>query len=474
MSSTARTTSKPAQTNSRVDSHYKDAILDRLAAKANVAQFVSFSPGANPQVRFARIRGIDAHHRFGSIADAVRALFDRSDDGSVNVRSFEPTNPKARPFRYGIRTPTAAVREVRRLASQGLYTIVNETIDVKDGGVSGVAYAGILECAPDDTPRAVEKPGVAQFGLELGLKVLELVYGFRPDLDYRPEQRVEFSIHPLRRGARGRHTIIWELERAEPIALQAQTTWPNQLSRFLGDKVFGLLVAAASGLPVPMTTVISRRVAPFTFGSTTSSGEHWIRTSPTEQVPGRFTTKRGWIDPYQLMADEDPNGDQIASILAQEGVDALYSGAAAIGADSELIIEGVAGSGEAFMQGQAAPVPLPLAVVEDVRRTQAVATEKIGPVRCEWVHDGRSTWIVQMHAGQTPSVGNVVFPGVPTAEHTFYVRDGLEALRSLVEQVRGTGEGIVLIGQVGLTSHFGDVLRRARVPSRIQLPAVRS
>jgi hypothetical protein len=34
--------------------------------------------------------------------------------------------------------------------------------------------------------------------------------------------------------------------------------------------------------------------------------------------------------------------------------------------------------------------------------------------------------------------------------------------------LQGTGEGIVLAGRVGITSHLGDLLRRARIPSRIE------
>jgi hypothetical protein len=32
-------------------------------------------------------------------------------------------------------------------------------VDIEDGGVSGVAYGDMLEFAPGDTPRYVEKPG---------------------------------------------------------------------------------------------------------------------------------------------------------------------------------------------------------------------------------------------------------------------------------------------------------------------------
>jgi hypothetical protein len=96
-------------------------------------------------------------------------------------------------------------------------------------------------------------------------------------------------------------------------------------------------------------------------------------------------------------------------------------------------------------------------------------TSKLGPVKFEWAYDGTRLWVLQLHVGPSPSRGRIVYPGQPTTEHRFDVRDGLEELRSLVERVHGTGEGVVLVGSVGLTSHFGDVLRRAKVPSRIEV-----
>jgi hypothetical protein len=51
----------------------------------------------------------------------------------------------------------------------------------------------------------------------------------------------------------------------------------------------------------------------------------------------------------------------------------------------------------------------------------------------------------------------------------FRVSDGLEPLRELVAEVAGIGEGIVLIGDVGVTNHFGDILRPAEIPSRLKL-----
>src|SRR5205085_475757 len=156
------------------------------------------------------------------------------------------------------------VENVRRLAASGLYTILNETIDVRDGGVSGVVLGDIIEFAPGDTPRCVEKPGTAALPREAGTRLLKTVYGFLPAVAaYGHTTRVEFSLHPLRRGSRQDHTIIWELESVGASRAKADVRWPNRFSSFIGDKAFGLLIADLFGLPVPRTTVISRAIAPF-------------------------------------------------------------------------------------------------------------------------------------------------------------------------------------------------------------------
>jgi hypothetical protein len=450
-----------------VTSHFKDAILDELADIANVAQFVSFSPGKDPQLRFARVRGVDVVPR--PLKQAIETLMARTADNSVNVRSFDPAQPKANPLKYGLKRPAQVAYWVRRLARQGLHTIVNETIDVKDGGVSGVAFGGIMEFGPGDTPRIVERAGTASLPLDVGLRMLKTVYGFSPDLDFPTDVRVEFSIHPLRRGVREAHTIIWELERIGDLALGAEFAWPNVFSRHIGDKTFGLLVAEAIGLNVPETIVVSRNVAPFRFGKRTGTGERWLRTSPTEQTPGKFTTQRGWVDPFKLMRKEDRTGKLIASVLDQEGVDAQYSGAAVAGQLGRVTIEGVAGYGDSFMKGEAAPERLPDAVIDRVTSVFEAAVHRLGPVRFEWVMDDQSIWVVQLHRGATATSGRTIYPGTPSVEHRFEVRQGLEALRELVGRLpAGKNHGVVLIGSVGVTSHFGDILRRAGVPSRIE------
>jgi hypothetical protein len=446
----------------------KDAVLDRLGNVANVAQFVSFEPGHDPQQRFSRVWGYEPNQRFGGCESGVRTVLETSPEESVNVRSFRPDRPKESEFLYGLSSVKEVVRAVRRLAADGFYTIVNETVDVNDGGVSGVSYAGILEFVPGDTPRGVEKPGTLAVRQELGLRMLEAVYGFSPELEYERATRVEFSIHPLPRGFRRSHTIVWELEPAEDLRLEPNLDWPNQFSRMLGDKAFGLLVADTLGLPVPATTVIPRALAPFRFGRPTGTAEPWIRTCPKEPIPGLLKTQHGWTDPFALMTEQDPEGTLIASVLYQEGVPPMWSGALAVSTKGELTVQGVAGSGEPFMQGQVAPQPLPASVVELVTELQRGASATLGPVGMEWVHDGTTAWVVQLHKGASPSSGRVVFPGDAQVMHRFDVTHGIAELRKLMERIDGTREGVVLVGDVGITSHMGDILRRARIPSRIE------
>ena len=463
---TRQPSSETVEQSSDAVLHFKDEILDLLAEEANVAQFVSFTPDLRP--RFSRVSELAPNHRFLSVPEAVRTLLASSPEHSINIRSFKPDYPKSSDFLYGLTSAEDAVAHIYSLAGIGLYTIINETIDVHDGGVSGVALSDVIEFAPDATPRAVEHPGVATLPRNLGIRVIETVYGSPPSLKYSPDCRVEFSVHPLKRGHRHEHTIVWEIEQAGYFPLRTGVSWPNLFSRFLGDKTYGLLIASCLGLPVPLTTVISRRVAAYRFGETTGTGEFWTRTCPAVQQPGRFTTRRGWIDPFRLLQNEDPDHAAIAAILSQEGVDAKYSGSLAVGSDASLIVEGVMGQGDPFMKGELPPETLPPEVEGSVRDLYNAASAKLGPVRLEWVYDGERAWVVQLHTGATESTGRTIYPGEAISYRRFLVPSGISALYAMVAEIKGTNEGIILAGNVGVTSHMGDVLRRAKIPSRIE------
>ena len=360
------------------------------------------------------------------------------------------------------------------MAAEGLYTILNETVDVQDGGVSGVAFGDTLEFAPGDTPRCVEKPDAAGFPRDLG--AARAGDGLRLPPGAAGEDGAAGRVQPPPAAPgvprRAHHPLGDRGAGAAPSA--PRISWPNRFSRHLGDKAFGLLMADALGLPVPRTRVIPRGLALFSFGTPTGTAETWLRTCPREQVPGRFTTRHGWTDPYRLLQDEDPGGDLIASVLAQDGVEARFSGALVTGSDGEPLIEGVAGAGDRFMLGRQAPEELPPEIAGSLRDLYRRATGRLGPVRFEWAHDGARPWIIQLHRGASAGAGRVIFPGEPERFHPLETAQGIDALRALIARIEGTGEGVVLIGHVGVTSHFGDLLRRARIPSRIEAPAALS
>jgi hypothetical protein len=444
----------------------KDKSLDELAEKGNVAQFVSFVPApSGPEQAYCRIAALEPNKKFASLEEAIEVLLAASADLSVNVRSYTPENPRSREFVYGLKTVDDIVANIRRLNADGLHTIANETIDVNDGGVSGVAQSGVIEFAPDDTPRCVEKPGVASLPLRLGLALLKTVYGFEPELG-EAGGRIEFSIHPAPRGWKKTHTLLWEREEDGGPAAQANMSWPNRFSRHIGDKAYGLLIAYLMEAPVPETLCISRRVAPFRFGTSTGHCQTWIRTAPRQQEPGKFTTHPGWLDPFALMTSEDPEGTSIASILAQQGVKPQFAGASIIDRNEALVIEGVAGPGDQFMLGANAPQILPAHVLDDVRNLQQSLSQHLGAVRTEWVHDGQKAWLVQLHKGATSSDASVLVPGERENWVGFEVSRGLEALRTLLRGI-DQQSGVRLVGQVGITSHIADLVRKSGVPTRV-------
>jgi hypothetical protein len=341
-------------------------------------------------------------------------------------------------------------------------------VDVNDGGVSGVALPGLIEFAPEDTPRCVEKPGTASLPREVGLSLLRRVYGFAPTLPIG-KWRTEFSIHPLSRGFRHEHTILWELEHDESETTGVRIVWPHRFSRFIGDKAFGLLIADVLGWAVPATTVISRPIAPFTFGRPTGTGEVWIRTCPREATPGRFTTHRGWLDPFRLLESEDPGGTEIASICSQESVSSEFSGAVLGAQSGQALVEGVKGTGAEFMMGAKRAETLPIHVRDAVSSFHQKVARVLGEgSKVEWAYADGEIWVLQLQLVNPAISSLVIVPGDATIFRSFDVRRGLDQLRDLIESVQGTGEGITLEGDVGITSHFGDVLRRARIPSVIR------
>jgi hypothetical protein len=450
----------------------KDRSLDELARVGNVAQFVSFAAErGQPAQQFSRVAGYEPNHIFATNRAAIASLLSSSPDGTINLRSFTLDSPRSRDFHYGIADIEEAHAIAERMVSDGLFVIANETVDIHDGGVSGVVQGGVIEFAPDDTPRCVEKEGAASLAIEYGRSIIRRVYGVELDLIDAGKGRLEFSVHPKPRGWKKTHTLMWEYEASDSAPQRSNLVWPNSFSRHIGDKVFGLLVADAMNLPVPKTTVIARRVAPFSFGWPTGSFEVWTRTCPIEQEPGRFTTVKGWIDPFKLLSIEDSNDQAIASVLSQAAVRARFSGAAIADRDGMPLIEGVRGEGDRFMRGERNPENLPEEIVADVEKIYVEAVSAIGAVRFEWVHDGERVWIVQLHKGGTSSTVTTLVPGEAAEWVVFRASQGLEALRSFLARLPDD-VGVRIEGEIGLTSHLADLLRKTKRPARISRPSL--
>jgi hypothetical protein len=462
----------------------KDQKLDEFAQRGvNIAQFVSYGPDGKK--RHSRIRGTAPTHRHTTVEQAIQAILD-SGAPFVNIRTFLPNQPDGNPFFMGRKEKWASIVEpadiVRAHIARGFHVIVNEDIDINDGGFSGVVMGEVAEFSPQDTPRCVDRkgePGCALMNRGLMETLVYAVYGKRIGFPYSRNHRIEFSVHPAPVGYLRGPLLMWQEEAIErgtgPSTVKPR--WPNRYSIAMGDKAFGLLMAHLSGLRVPFTRVTGRLIPPFEFGEHTNDGNtRWIRTAPRTQQPGKFTTVSFWTDPFALMQHEDPDGSGIAAILEQANVNTErsgWSGAAITQADGTLLVEGKRGRGDGFMVGTAAPGALPVAVTDAVTRVWEQACIDFGPVRFEWVYDRDHTvWVVQLHAGASTSLGDVIYPGERASWVRFDISNGLDTLRDLLRHRDFShNAGIVLVGNVGITSHFGDLLRRAQIPSRLERPS---
>lgn len=447
---------------------FKDEELDIISEKANVAQFVSFSPEL--EMRYSHLKTHTPNHRFVSVEDAASAVLGSSNARSVNIRSFSPEQNRGNPFIRNLTTVDEIARNVQQIADSGLYSIVFETIPIDDGGIpGGIMMNRVIEFSTTDCPRILENSPeqVATLPAGMAIEMIKTVYGISPALTGYENKRVEFSIHPKRLGHRHDHTIIWEVADTDDICIQPRYVWPNDFSMMIGDKAYGLLIAQLFGFRVPRTTVVIRSglIHDFSFGRETNSSIRWVRTCPTVQQPGKYSTVRGMCDPHMLMVSDDPDNESVVSCLVQHEVTAVYSGATITGSTGP-IIEGVAGTGDQFMQGKAAPNPLPNNAVRAVLDVFRRLRPTLGPVRFEWVYDGTNVWIVQLHVGSTLSGGQIIYPGDFSHPVIFDVAYGLSELRHLIKNL-GDDDSVIVVGNVGLTSHVADVLRKAKIPSRL-------
>lgn len=253
--------------------------------------------------------------------------------------------------------------------------------------------------------------------------------------------------------------------------------FPNRFSRMLGDKVFGLLLLHHMGYKVPYCTIINRHVAPFSIGTKTFTGDKWTRTAPYEKQGGLFDTIKGYEDIFLFMGkNEDMHSEknnQIASIIIQDGVTPVYSGGALV-SNSKIVVEGVIGAGDGFMVGENTS-DIPEYIREKINKKiqEMNLVDNFGNCSIEWVCDGDTMWLLQVNQLSTDVDDNVVVP----CDHVndfivFDIKDKtLNDLRELIannsEDIKVKDKGIIIKGNVGISSHYGDLLRKHKIPSKI-------
>lgn len=454
----------------------KDEKLSTILEKeyGNIARYVSF--GSEKEVRYIYIDKNIKNTSDKNVKNVIIDLINASKSKAINIRTYSPERMKGNKliFDKNINDIDEIMSVLDENKQNGMFSIINENVDIADGGVSGVVLGDVIEFSPKDTPKCVDKEGICSLPRGMGYKLLEKIYGFKPKINFNENYRVEFSIHPSKQGFLNDHTIIWEYEYYNKIPAMYNLSWPNNFSKFIGDKVFGLLIADLLDLNVPKTTVVSRNVAPFTFGKTTGLYEKWIRTSPIFKEPGKYYTGDRWVDPFILIENEELKGKEkinIASVISQDAVEPLYSGASIIKQNSDQdIIEGVAGKGDKFMVGEQPNNKLPDNVLCSVRKLNGEIRNHynlLGEVSIEWVYDGKDIWVVQLNQIKTSSSKNIIVEGNPNKYIKFDVNLGLEKLRGVIDNI-DSEIGIDLVGEIGITSHFGDLLRIAKIPSRLK------
>lgn len=463
----------------------KSEILNNLSLEGrNVAQFISLNE--KDKVEFVHIR--DRETQSDRLEPLIKELIEKAFSKCVNIRTFKEGSTKSNNFHFAKTNVKEIISIINEEISQGFFVIVNENIDTHDGGVSGVILNGRIEFSPQDTPRCVEKEGVCSLPLNIGNKMLKSIYDIDVasyldsiGVDHR-NTRVEFSIHPIKQGVHQERVIIWELEKVEEQEeINKIHTFPNRFSKFLGEKAYGLVLAEALGIKIPKSIIISKEVSPFILGENIEGSEKWLRTAPRIKMGGYFETIKGYENVFSFLQTEEEKmegGDNLGSIISQDGVNALYSGACLVNKD-KIIIEGTNGEGDKFMVGEH-DNDLPQRIKDIVTNyinSLSQLRKLLKSFTFEWVYDGEEVWLVQLNQNTIESTSTSIVPFVVGEIDDwieFDVQDGLESLRTIIDTLGhpdiDNGKqtiGIKVLGDVGITSHIGDVLRANKIPSYI-------
>lgn len=433
-------------------------LLNLLDSGFNIANFVCFTPDCY-------LISSTLPNRENPIETLLKVAASRK----VNIRTFTLERHNNNPFYMGLDDPKTIWDLVIELTSKGYYVIVNELIPLDDGGFSGVAMGDYVEVAPGDTPRCVEKPGVMQCSMDFLEHLIYTIYHVDLDEDEgfnSHQKRVEFSFHPYKCGVLKSHIIIWEsIDTKKTPDPPLFPSWPNRFSEAMGDKVFGIMVAHYFRDPVPYSFVISKTLPVFGFGCREYNSNYWSRTAPRVNTPGEYPTVRGFLSPFMIA-----NVDELSSMIYQNEIDGEFSGAAIYTNECEpVIIEGVPGFGDGFMMGTNT-VDLPDDVLLAVKKTVKTLSRQMGhPIKIEWVIRDSNVFILQLNllrkSGTLVKREDVVNPRFFNISHYKDSETAWVAFNNLVKDTltKGVNNTIVVVGDVGITSHYGDLLRQNNI-----------
>lgn len=444
----------------------KDLVLSLLSRKFNTAAFVSI--GKDKKIRYSNF--LDSDSETYSIPELINMILMKSKTGKFGVRTFKPDKPNGNPFLYGNAQDKIyeVTNKIESFLEEGYIVIISETIEQKDGGIAGVKLGNLVELVPESTPRSVEEEGVCILPYDIWVNIMKKIYpqvDFKVFDDLNPNTRVEFTLHSSKQGIKNENIVIWELTEVddESIPDNIKIKTDNRFAEFIGNKAFGLLVMDTLNENIPKTTVVGRNVPLFRFGKETSK-DIIIRTAPNVKKPGKYYSGN-FTDPFKLMEGKE----DITSVLYQTVIEAKYSGAALIDANSnKRIIEGVEGNGDLFMLAEKEINNLPKAVLDHINivADRIILTDHFDKFSFEWVFDGRILWIVQLNTFESEFSNTVIYPGNPDKWINYDCKTGLEKLRDIVENI-DSNTGIILNGKIGITSHMGDILRQAKIPPKI-------
>lgn len=414
--------------------------------------------------------------------DDIIELLTHSKEGSVNIRTWRKDREKGSEFIYGLTSVDEIVSKLNKLRSEGYEILLNETIDKDDGGISGVMLGNIVEFAPFSTPRNVENGNVCRLPIDIAIRILAYTYNlsvttFNKLMNLskisKEGHRIEFSVHP-----KHPQYTVWEIDTLEGRQSPKFINVPQDcdFSKMIGNKTFGLLLMSAMNINVPNSEVINMYLdEKFKFGlyENKQSDYKWLRPAPKIKEPGKYDSIRSKkLDIPKRIREWDK---EISSYIIQDDVNSEYSGSAIMRENWRVIVEGVEGTGEDFMVGKKEVESLPKSIIDKVIRTLLelrLDFEKNGIINTtfsiEWGIVDRTVIIFQFNFIEDDSNEDwIVEPKNGDTTYIDYnVERGLEEFRDLTSKIK-EGQGINLIGNIGITSHFGDLLRKYRIPSRI-------